>query len=113
MGHTHVKKTENKKTEIKTMDTLYETILMPKPPTVRGHSPQRRKKSKKKNLITSLMKLSLFPGDRMRRDSTVTAVTTLSDSTGSVDSVHSRELARHSYFAVKTYIIFPFNPHWM
>ena len=78
------------------MDTLYETILMPKQPTVSGQladSPQRQRKKKRtaKILMTSLMKLNFFPGDRMRRDSTVTAVTTLSDSTGSVDSVHSRE----------------------
>ena len=73
------------------MDILYETVLMPKPPKIRGTSPQRQKKQKTKNLMNILMKLNLFPSDRMRRDSTATAITTLSDVTGSIESVSSRE----------------------
>ena len=75
------------------MDILYETVLMPKPPKIRGTSPIRHKekKQKTKNLMNILMKLNIIPNDRMRRDSTATAITTLSDVTGSVESVNSRE----------------------
>ena len=75
------------------MDILYETVLMPKPPKIRGTSPTRHKekKQKTKHLMNILMKLNIFPNDRMRRDSTATAITTLSDVTGSVESVNSRE----------------------
>ena len=77
------------------MDILYETVLMPKPPKIRGTSPIRHKEKKQekrtKNLMNILMKLNIIPNDRMRRDSTATAITTLSDVTGSVESVNSRE----------------------
>ena len=81
------------------MDILYETVLMPKPPKIRGTSPTRHKekKQKTKHLMNILMKLNIFPNDRMRRDSTATAITTLSDVTGSVESVNSRE--RRSLFS--------------
>lgn len=77
------------------MDILYETVLMPKPPKIRGTSPPRQKQKKTKNLKNYLMKLSFFPSDRMRRDSTATAITTISS--GSVESVNSREWSTNTF----------------
>ena len=62
------------------MDTLYETISMPKPPKKerRDKSPHSKKESRKKGIRELLIKLNFFGNDRLRRDSTATTTTALS-----------------------------------